>query len=171
MEYIHIPKRLVEEARRRGIDIETFVIETLTEKLGIDPREGAEIHLERAETFFREGVELVDKDPVQACEKLYKAAEECVKALAKLLGLEEVLTRVRSRGRWTVTDLERTVRAAVRELGEDVRHGWDSANYLHVWGFHEAKLDAEAVKARIQDIETMLRLVKEFLEKRKQSLS
>jgi len=39
-------------------------------------------HVEIAEKFLVEGKELIDKDPVQASEKLYKAAEETVKALA-----------------------------------------------------------------------------------------
>jgi protein tyrosine phosphatase (PTP) superfamily phosphohydrolase (DUF442 family) len=37
-------------------------------------------HLELAERFLAEGRELIDKDPVQASEKLYKAAEEAVKS-------------------------------------------------------------------------------------------
>lgn len=43
---------------------------------------------------------------MRASEGPYKSAEESVKA-AVLLGLSDVLERVESRGRWTVTDLER----------------------------------------------------------------
>ena len=52
-------------------------------------------NLELAEKFLAEGGELIDKDPVQASEKLYKAAEEAVKALAKLFNLPR-LGRLRS---------------------------------------------------------------------------
>jgi len=45
-------------------------------------------HLELAERFLSEGEKLVDKDPVQASEKLYKAAEEAVKAIATALDLD-----------------------------------------------------------------------------------
>jgi hypothetical protein len=36
-------------------------------------------HLKIAMRYLEEGINLVDKDPVQASEKLYKAAEEAVK--------------------------------------------------------------------------------------------
>jgi hypothetical protein len=45
--------------------------------------------------------------------------------------------------------LERAVRRLTDKLGMDVQLGWDAANHLHVWGFHEAKLEVEDVKARI----------------------
>jgi hypothetical protein len=45
-------------------------------------------HLEFAERFLVDGKELIDKNPVQAPEKLYKA-EEAVKALAIALKLPE----------------------------------------------------------------------------------
>ena len=85
-------------------------------------------------------------DVVQASEKLYKAAEECIKLLAKHLGLREAEI-AEEKGRWTVTLLERAVEALTDKLGADVRIGWDAANYLHVWGFHEAKIEIEGVKA------------------------
>jgi len=45
--------------------------------------------LELAERFLAEGRELIDENPVQASEKLYKAAEEAVKVLAIALKLPE----------------------------------------------------------------------------------
>jgi len=166
-EAIYVPRKLVDEARKRGIDVETLVLDLLAERLGMDPREVVEMHLELANKFFEEGLELVEKDPVQASEKLYKAAEECVKAVAKLLDLKDVIDRVKARGRWTVTDLEKVVRRASEVLGEELGIAWDAANYLHVWGFHEAKLGPESVKARIPYIEKMLKLVEEYSKKQR----
>ncbi len=80
---------------------------------------------------------------MQASEKLYKAAEESVKALAQYYDLKNILSRV-SEGRWTVTELEKVVETVSKKLGDWLMQSWDVANYLHVWGFHEAKLDAEA---------------------------
>ena len=116
----------------------------------------ARTHLELAEKYFAEGKNLVDKDPVQASEKLYKAAEECVKALAIHYNLEDVLKSVESRGRWTVKELEKTVLFVAKKLGEWVLSSWDHAWALHVWGFHEAKFDFEDVKARLQHIEKLV---------------
>jgi hypothetical protein len=100
---------------------------------------------------------LAMKDAVQSSEKLYKAAEECVKALSERLSLPEVKD-AEERGRWTVTLLERAVRKLTDKLGIDVQLGWDAANHLHVWGFHEAKLEAEDVKARIPLIRRLIEL-------------
>jgi hypothetical protein len=114
---------------------------------------GVERHASSALRYLEEGKGLVDKDPVQASEKLYKAAEETVKALAIRFGLGEVLKRVSERGRWTVTELEKAVSRISESLGEWFDAAWDAANYLHVWGFHEAKLDVEDVKKRLPRIE------------------
>ena len=40
---------------------------------------------------------------------------------------------------------------------------WDRAWALHVWGFHEAKFESEAVKIRLRD-------TKKIIEKAKNSL-
>ena len=36
------------------------------------------------------------------------------------------------------------------KLGKWFKDSWDAANYLYVWGFHEAKLDAESVRKRLR---------------------
>jgi len=98
--------------------------------------------LSEAEGFLEKG------DAVQSSEKLYKAAEECIKTLAERLNLKEV-KEAEEKGRWTVTLLEKAVGKLVDKLGMDVEIGWAEANYLHVWGFHETKLDVEDVKRRL----------------------
>jgi len=118
-------------------------------------------HPERIEFITRllseaEGY-LVKGDPVQSSEKLYKAAEECIKALAERFNLEEVKV-AEERGRWTVTLLEKAVGKLVNKLNVDVELGWDAANYLHIWGFHEVKLDAEDVKRRVPIIKRLTEL-------------
>ncbi|AFA38555.1 Archaeal PaREP1/PaREP8 family [Pyrobaculum oguniense TE7] len=154
---VALPKAVVDELVERGLDPEAAIIEALAKLAYLDPDTVAEARSELATKYLEEGRRLSDSDPVQASEKLYKAAEECVKALAIRLGLAEVLERVDKRGRWTVTDLEKAVAAISRQLGDWFMEAWNSANYLHVWGFHEAKLDAEAVKARMPYIEKMVK--------------
>jgi len=105
--------------------------------------------------YLEEGGSLIDKDPVQASEKLYKAAEEVVKALTLHFDLSDVIMKVEGRGRWTVTELERAVEAIAERVGEWFRHSWDSAWVLHVWGFHEGELDSRAVKLRAPSVEKM----------------
>jgi hypothetical protein len=53
------------------------------------------------------------------------------------------------------TELERAVEAIAERVGEWFRHSWDSAWVLHVWGFHEGKLDSRAVKLRAPSVERM----------------
>jgi hypothetical protein len=100
---------------------------------------------------------LAKGDAVQSSEKLYKAAEECVKALSERFNLPEVKD-AEERGRWTVTLLERVVRKLSDKIGIDIQLGWDAANHLHIWGFHEAKLEIEDVKARIPLIKRLIEL-------------
>jgi hypothetical protein len=113
-------------------------------------------HLELAERFLEEGKVLTDKDSVQASDKLYKAAEEIVKALAVHYSLGNILKIVEKRGRWTVAELEEAVELISQRVGEWFIASWDSAWALHVWGFHEAKLDSKAVKIRVPYIERMV---------------
>jgi hypothetical protein len=100
---------------------------------------------------------LAKRDAVQSSEKLYKAAEECIKLLSERFNSPEV-KEAEEKGRWTVTLLEKAVRKLFDKISIDVQIGWDAANYLHVFGFHEAKLEAENVKARIPLIKRLMEL-------------
>ncbi|MEM0024612.1 MAG: hypothetical protein QXM43_08190 [Desulfurococcaceae archaeon] len=40
----------------------------------------------------------------------------------------------------------------------------DAANYPHVWGLHEAKIEIEGVKARKPAVERLVRLAEEATE-------
>uniref|UniRef100_A0A7J2U5R2 Superfamily I DNA and RNA helicase and helicaseubunit n=1 Tax=Ignisphaera aggregans TaxID=334771 RepID=A0A7J2U5R2_9CREN len=124
----------------------------------------AEKHLDLALRFLEEGKALVDRDPVQASEKPYKAAEEVVKTLTICYNLSEVLDVVEEKGRWTVAELEEAVELISKRVGKWFIASWESANYLHVWGFHEAKLDAEAVKIRARYVEKIVLEAKKIVE-------
>jgi Archaeal PaREP1/PaREP8 family. len=161
---VTIPSKIAEELARRGIDAETYIIDLLSRDLGVDPEIAAEAHVELALKYLEEGRELIDGDPIQASEKLYKAAEEVVKALTMYYRLNDILDRVNKRGRWTVTELEKAVLGISKYLGDWFGTAWDRANYLHVWGFHEAKLDSEDVRARLPDIERMVREAQRLIQ-------
>jgi uncharacterized protein (UPF0332 family) len=121
--------------------------------------------IELAERFLAEGRELIDKDPVQASEKLYKAAEEAVKALAIALNLEEAKKAIESGGWWSKL-LEKAARDIAKALGvKEYILWWDAAYKLHVDGFHEAKLSSEDVKDRYGYIEEMVNQAKRILKK------
>jgi hypothetical protein len=116
----------------------------------------AEERIEFALKYLEEGRALVEKDPVQASERLYRAAEEAVKALALHYDLRGALERAERKGRWTFEELEKAARAIARRVGEWFIAAWDAASYLLVLGAQEAKLDSESVKARLPSIERMI---------------
>uniref|UniRef100_A0A7J2U5P5 Superfamily I DNA and RNA helicase and helicaseubunit n=1 Tax=Ignisphaera aggregans TaxID=334771 RepID=A0A7J2U5P5_9CREN len=122
-------------------------------------------HVEIAEKFLAEGRELIDKDPVQASEKLYKAAEEAVKALAIALNLPEARKAIES-GSWWSKLLEKAAQSVAKALGaKEFILWWDAAFKLHVDGFHEARLSSEDVKERYEYIESMVNTAKRILQK------
>jgi hypothetical protein len=121
-------------------------------------------HVELAEKFLSEGRELIDKDPVQASEKLYKAAEEAVKALAIALNLPEARKAIEAGG-WLSKLLEKAAQAVARALGvKEFILWWDTAFKLHVNGFHEARLSSKDVKERYEYIEAMVNTAKRVLQ-------
>ena len=120
-------------------------------------------YLELAERFLEEGKALMDKDPIQASEKFYKAAEEVVKTLTVYYNLSDILKIVERKGRWTVTELEEAVELISQRVGEWFITSWDSAWAVHVWGFHEAKLNSKAVKIRVPYIERMVLEAKKLI--------
>lgn len=72
------------------------------------------------ERLLGEAASYLEKgDAVQSSEKLYKSAEECIKALAERFSLEEVKA-AEERGGWTVTLLEKAVGKLVNKLSMDV---------------------------------------------------
>jgi hypothetical protein len=107
---------------------------------------------------LEEGKRYIDLyDPIQASEKLYKAAEEVVKALSSVHA-PDLRKEALKRGRWTATLLFKVVEKTADKLGEDVIHSWDAAWLLHVEGFHEAKLDIDSVSRRMKEIEDLAKL-------------
>ncbi len=148
---VAIPPSLVEALRRRGLDV-GYLIDTLLINSSIDPPEAVKAHAELATMAFNEGVEFANKgDVVQASEKLYKAVEEAIKALAMAKNLEEAREAL-SKGRWTVALLDN----AVSKLGDVVERAWDAAYFLHVNGFHEVRINIEQVRRRIPYIRSLI---------------
>jgi len=92
--------------------------------------------LEEADQMLEKG------DTVQASEKYYKAAEEAVKLLAKTLKLTSVLNKAEQRKTWSTTILFE----AASEVEPPFYTLWKDAWYLHIYGFHEMKLESEEVK-------------------------
>jgi hypothetical protein len=120
----------------------------------------AERHLELALKYLEEGRALADRDPVQASEKLYKAAEEAVKALAAALELPEAAER----GRRLSQLLFDAADSAAAKLGAaELPLWWRAAWVLHVEGFREARLSGERVKKDSKYVEALVDLARRTL--------
>ena len=125
--------------------------------------EGAERHLSLALRYLGEGRALIDRDPAQASEKLYEAAEEAVKALALALELEHAKAAAREGG-WRARLLNRAAEAIAEKLGlEELALWWKAAYYLRVEGFHEARLDSEDMKRNSRYVEAIVRAAEKVL--------
>jgi hypothetical protein len=120
-------------------------------------------HVELAEKFLAEGRELIDKDPVQASEKLYKAAEEAVKALAKLFNLPQV-EEAEKIGKWRADLLYKAITVLFTKLGVEIRSWWRTAWFFHVEGFHEARLESTHIAADYKDVENLVNLAKKTIQ-------
>ncbi|RLE57226.1 MAG: hypothetical protein DRJ40_02625 [Thermoprotei archaeon] len=160
---IKLPEVIAKHIKNLGIDIESKIIDMIIQELNLDPEEEVKAHVELAVKFLEDGRKLINRDPAQASEKLYKAAEECVKALTIQFKLENIMRKIRERGRWTVTELEKAAEIISDRIGSWFYDAWDHAWTLHVWGFHEAKLDSEAVKRRLPYIEKIVEETKKII--------
>ena len=123
-------------------------------------------HLDIAMRYLEEGRNLVDKDPVQASEKLYKAAEEAVKTLAIFLGLDEARKAI-EQGRWSSILLFDAIDTVAIKLNiKELPLWWRAALVLHVEGFHEARLSRDRIKKDYKYIEAIVDLAKKVLQEK-----
>jgi len=124
----------------------------------------AERHLALALRYLEEGRTLIEKGPVQASEKLYKAAEEAVKALATGLDLEQAKMAAKD-GAWWTRLLNLAAEALAEKLGmEEYALWWKVAYYLHVEGFLEARLNSEDVKRNYRYVEALVTTAENILK-------
>ena len=105
-----------------------------------------------------------EEDTVQASEKLYKAAEEALKALSEVYA-PDLCEEAERRARWTITLLFKAVERIAESLGRGIRHRGDAAWFLHVEVFHEARRDIESVTKRMEDVEEFVNLANRYSRK------
>jgi flavodoxin len=116
------------------------------------------MNVEDISFLLREATRLVNGDPVQGAEKLYKVAEECIKQLAEIK-----LPKYRgysANGKWRYGSLGEAANDLSQIYGDYVINGWDAAKELHVEGFHENRLTIEEVRSRVQKIVDLFELTK-----------
>ncbi len=137
-----------------------------------DPQLEVEQHLETAENFLGEAKRLIEMAVqtseqiyiMQASEKLYKVAEECIKALAIKYNVKE-LEKVKVKGKWDTWLLGQAAASLAEILGEkQIETAWKYAYDIHVWGFHERKYSIREIQHAQPDIEWLLNYAKKKLK-------
>lgn len=160
---VSLPKRLVDALEANGLSIIDATLVALGDKL--DPSAVAEARIGLAEKFLEEAREYIAKgDAIQASEKLYKVAEECVKALAEVLRVPEAEEAWKSR-RWYTWLLGSAARSIADKLNKpEVVEAWALAYDVHVWGFHEAKYTVDKVSWGLKYFEKLLDMAKSIIK-------
>ena len=154
-------EELIRKLIERGINVNDLLLDALSVK---DPEESSKERLKIAEDYLKECEEHINKeDPVQASENAYKAAEEIIKALAERFRIKEYESFL-IEGRWYTYLLSMASKTLSKNLGDWVIDGWNSAYDLHVWGFHEGKLNLDYVKVGVEKVKKMLNEAKKILE-------
>jgi len=150
---IYLKEELIKKAKEKGIDVEDLIISALSKE---DPQESVKLRMELAEKYMTEALEHLKKgDAIQASEKAYKVAEEVIKAFAEKFNLPEYQQALKE-GRWYTYLLGKASNALANKLGNWVLDGWSNAYFLHVWGFHEAKLTTADITSYINRVKEML---------------
>jgi hypothetical protein len=153
-------EELIRKAEEKGIDVEDLIIFALSKE---DPSEGIKMRIELAKKYMAEAEEYLKKgDAVQASEKAYKVAEEVLKALAEKFNTPEYQQAVKE-GRWYTYLLSKAANTLSSTLGDKIIKGWSSAYLLHVWGFHEAKLETKDITSYINAVKEMLEEANKYL--------
>jgi len=148
-------EELFRVAEEYGIDVEDVLINAIRSKSS-DPSETIRLRIELAKKYMAESREYLGRgDATQASEKAYRAAEEVIKALAERYNLPEHQQATKE-GKWYTHQLGSAVNRLAKMLGEWVMNGWTSAYFLHVWGFHEAKLTVNDITSYIGEVEKLV---------------
>jgi DNA-directed RNA polymerase beta' subunit len=114
------------------------------------------------EKFLEDSKRYIDQDdPIPASEKLYKCGEEAIKFLAEKLDLPEY-QEAQKNGRWDARLLFKAVGKLSDRINREIRHWWEGAWVLHVEGFHEKRLDIREITRRLGDVESLIKIVKNY---------
>ncbi|BFH74763.1 PaREP1 family protein [Sulfurisphaera javensis] len=154
-------EEVIKKAEEKGIDVIDVLLRELQKE---DPEESLKLRIHLADKFLSEAKSYLEKnDIVQASEKGYNAGEEIVKALSEKYKTREY-EQYTKEGRWYTYSLFSSAISLSKVLGDWVLDGWRNAYDLHVWGFHEGKLDVEKVKYLLGKVEEFVNKVKSVLK-------
>ncbi len=117
------------------------------------------------ENMMKEAKKYIEeKNAIQASEKLYKVAEECIKILAEKEGIPE-FEKAQKKEQWQTYLLGQAAKSLSSILKEEkINFAWTTAYDVHVWGFHELKYSLKDVKTALKPIEWLLNFTKEYLK-------
>jgi len=150
-----ISRRIREEAEKRGVTPEEYILDLLTRDL--DPEEGAAEYLEAARSLVKQAWEELERgDLRQASEKTWGVCALAIKAHA----LARRGRRIEShRGLWVYKD------EVAGELGEWVRTVFLKAYSMH-GNFYEGLATRSDVEDSLREVEKLVSAISECVGKR-----
>ena len=144
---IRVPKRLFAEAASRGIDLGDLVTTMLAKELGKGLEWLASARAEMAEDLISH----TGEGAAEACEKMLRAAAECIKALSEKLGTRQAQEAF-GRGYWSTALVEEAAAYTSIVLNENrILSTWTQLNRVcKEMGAPEAKKHIEIAKLLTQ---------------------
>jgi len=96
-------------------------------------------------------------------ERIRVSMGPCTIRLTEPETLARVFEEARRRGRWTLRLLDGAAGMLSERVDRRIYDDWDHAYFLHVEGFHEARLDTERVRMRAKYVEELLEIARRVL--------
>lgn len=123
--------------------------------------------LTKIKRFLQEAKKYLDEnDIVQSSEKLYKVVEDGIKLLARERGIKEYKIVMKSK-RWLIDLLESasyTLSSLLRN--RIIKDAWLAAYNLHVFGFHEERLESQIIRGNLILIEKFVKFMERELKRK-----
>jgi len=144
----NILQRLKKEAEEKGISLEDYIIDLLTQSL--DPKERAEEYAKASSELLKEAEEELKKDNIrQAAEKVWGSVALAIKAYAywkegKRLSSHKEL--------WDYSEV------VAKDLGEWILDAWNEANAMHTC-FYEGWCKKAHVESAIRTTKKLIESV------------
>nr|MCL7344967.1 PaREP1 family protein [Candidatus Aramenus sulfurataquae] len=115
--------------------------------------------LTAADVLVEEADELLSKgDIVQASEKYYKAAEESIKLLVKILDIKEIMEKVEKDGYWDLGTLDE----AVEKISQKVKKKEIFEYWMSAVATLTANLPADELEKEAEEVRKLVRIADEI---------
>ncbi|AOL16768.1 hypothetical protein BFU36_08685 [Sulfolobus sp. A20] len=116
--------------------------------------------LTASDVLIEEADDLLSKgDITQASEKYYKAAEESIKLLVKILDIKEIMEKVEKDGYWDLGTLDE----AVQKISEKVKKSEVFEYWMSAVAILTANLSVDELENEAKEVRKLVRIADEIV--------